>query len=102
MRFDAHAHKFILLSRHAAAAGISFPTPPALCVLAFYSWQMDEMEKRVVLVCLKNRIREVHLQAGDEDSAETAFSLGRLDAAVREKFADVSSLSERSHLIFQV
>lgn len=55
-----------------------------------------------MLVCLKNRTREVYLQAGDEDSTETAFSLGRLDAAVRAKFADVPSLSERSHLIFQV
>ena len=79
MRFDAHAHRFILLLDTLAAAGFSTLRPRRYLRYLF-------LKTRVVLVCLINAMREVHLQAGDEDSAESLWG----DGAVRAKFADVS------------
>ena len=55
--------------------------------------------ERIVLVCLKNRTREVRLELVGDDACActtTPFSVDLLDKAVRAKFADLPCLADTS------
>ena len=56
----------------------------------------ERESERVVLVCLKNRTREVRLEAESDACTDTPFPVSRLDQAIRAKFSDLPSLTSTS------
>lgn len=59
--------------------------------------------EKVVLVCLQNRTREVHLstELSTADSSDSV-DLRRLEEAVHTTFSDIPSLTDTCELIMQV